>query len=388
MKRKLAAAILGILLVLPLLSGCNVTQLHERMIVQGIGVDYTDGSYVVTMHVFDAVSAGQAAEGGTDEVEILTAQGASVLDAFTSITRQAGHEPLFSQNLVLILGEEVAKDGLEKIMDFFIRYYEARPDVSMFVARGLAADILNSKSDGKLIKAAQIEDLSQANGLYAVSNSSTVMHVAAALESETASPNLAVLKKGKIGENDIISADGTALFRDGRMVGYLNHEQTRGMMLMMGELGGGTEVIGVEGVGRVTFSLSGNKSKITTQIENGLPVFTITVQTEANVYEIDRSIREKLSGEETFRLMNDALRQRLEGECREAIEICMLEKQSDIFQFGKRILQADPGYFRANVENNWDTLMQKAEYRVQVEVSLRRVGLELNPLAYRPLLLS
>lgn len=387
MKRSVWAAVMGVLLPLFLFSGCNVTQLHERMIVQGIGVDYTEGSYVVTMHVFDAVSAGQGSEGGTDEVQVLTAQGDSVLDAFTSITRQAGHEPLYSQNLVLILGEEVAKEGLEQVLDFFIRYYEARPDVNMFVARGLAADILNSEADGKRIQAAQIEDLSQANGLYAVPSSSTVMHVAAALESETASPNIAVLKKAKIGENDVISADGTALFHDGRMVGYLDHDQTRGMMLMMGETGGGTEVLEVEGVGRVTFSLGKNKSEITTKIENGLPVFTITVQTDANIYEIDRSVRDKLTGD-SFRYMNEALKQRLEEECRGALQTCIMENRSDIFQFGKRVLQADPAYYREYVEGQWDTMMAKAQYHVQVDVSIKRVGQELNPLAYRAFLLS
>lgn len=387
MRRSVWAVLLGVFLSLFLFSGCNVTQLHERMIVQGIGVDYAQGSYVVTMQVFDAVSAGQGSEGGSDEVQILTAQGDSVLNAFTSITRQAGHEPLYSQNLVLILGEEVAKEGLENVLDFFIRYYEARPDVNIFVASGLAADILNSESDGKRILATQIEDLSQANGLYSVPSSSTVMHVAAALESETASPNIAVLKKGKIGDNDVISADGTALFRDGRMVGYLDHDQTHGMMLMIGETGGGTEVVEVEGVGRVTFSLGQNNSEITTTIENGLPVFTITVQTDANIYEIDRSIREKLTGD-SFRLMNEALKQRLEQECRDALQTCIMENQSDIFQFGKRILQTNPAYYREHVEGKWDTLMTKAQYHVQVEVSIERVGQELNPLSYRPFLLS
>lgn len=387
MRRSVWSVLLGVFLSLFLFSGCNVTQLHERMIVQGIGVDYAQGSYVVTMQVFDAVSAGQGSEGGSDEVQILTAQGDSVLNAFTSITRQAGHEPLYSQNLVLILGEEVAKEGLENVLDFFIRYYEARPDVNIFVARGLAADILNSESDGKRILATQIEDLSQANGLYSVPSSSTVMHVAAALESETASPNIAVLKKGKIGDNDVISADGTALFRDGRMVGYLDHDQTHGMMLMIGETGGGTEVVEVEGVGRVTFSLGQNNSEITTTIENGLPVFTITVQTDANIYEIDRSIREKLTGD-SFRLMNEALKQRLEQECRDALQTCIMENQSDIFQFGKRILQTNPAYYREHVEGQWDTLMTKAQYHVQVEVSIERVGQELNPLSYRPFLLS
>lgn len=387
MRRSVWAVLLGVFLSLFLFSGCNVTQLHERMIVQGIGVDYAQGSYVVTMQVFDAVSAGQGSEGGSDEVQILTAQGDSVLNAFTSITRQAGHEPLYSQNLVLILGEEVAKEGLENVLDFFIRYYEARPDVNIFVASGLAADILNSESDGKRILATQIEDLSQANGLYSVPSSSTVMHVAAALESETASPNIAVLKKGKIGDNDVISADGTALFRDGRMVGYLDHDQTHGMMLMIGETGGGTEVVEVEGVGRVTFSLGQNNSEITTTIENGLPVFTITVQTDANIYEIDRSIREKMTGD-SFRLMNEALKQRLEQECRDALQTCIMENQSDIFQFGKRILQTNPAYYREHVEGQWDTLMTKAQYHVQVEVSIERVGQELNPLSYRPFLLS
>ena len=44
-----------------LFTGCShITQLHERLVVQGIGVDLVDGQYIVTMQVFDALNSGSS----------------------------------------------------------------------------------------------------------------------------------------------------------------------------------------------------------------------------------------------------------------------------------------------------------------------------------------
>ena len=123
MKAKVSFFILC-LLFLVLAPGCSqVNQLNERLIVNGIGVDIEDGAYVVTMHVFDAQRASAGGEESQDIV-VMTGRGRSVIDAFNAITLQSGKEPLFSQNLVLIVGEETAKNGMNNMIDFFIRYYE------------------------------------------------------------------------------------------------------------------------------------------------------------------------------------------------------------------------------------------------------------------------
>ena len=54
--RKLIAILLCMSTVL--FMGCShITQLHERLVVQGIGVDLVDGQYIVTMQVFDALNS-------------------------------------------------------------------------------------------------------------------------------------------------------------------------------------------------------------------------------------------------------------------------------------------------------------------------------------------
>ena len=148
--------------------GCSqVNQLNERLIVNGIGVDIEDGAYVVTMHVFDAQ---RASAGGQESKEIVeeTGRGRSVKDAFNAITLQSGKEPLLSQNLVLIVGEETAKSGMNNVIDFFIRYYETRPTVELFVAKERTArEVMNCNSDGRLISAKDIENLADSGEINA-----------------------------------------------------------------------------------------------------------------------------------------------------------------------------------------------------------------------------
>ena len=52
--------------------GCShITQLHERLVVQGIGVDLVDGQYIVTMQVFDELNSGSS---GGEEALVVSAQ--------------------------------------------------------------------------------------------------------------------------------------------------------------------------------------------------------------------------------------------------------------------------------------------------------------------------
>ena len=69
--RKLIAILLCMSTVL--FTGCShITQLHERLVVQGIGVDLVDGQYIVTMQVFDALNSGSS---GGEEALVVSAQG-------------------------------------------------------------------------------------------------------------------------------------------------------------------------------------------------------------------------------------------------------------------------------------------------------------------------
>lgn len=375
MTRKILSVLLCVVLVL--LTGCTkVSQLHERLIVQAVGLDIVEGQYVVTMQVFDALNSG---EGEEDEALVVSAQGKSVLDAFTNITLQTGKEPLYSQNMVVILGEDTAKQGINKVMDFFIRYYEARPEVDVFVVKDTAFKLLRSKGEnGKLLKAQDISKLAESGALNASAIQSTIRQVVSMLQNETADPHMIALKMTERQDYEVVSVDGTAVFDEDVLVGYLGMEETQGAMMLLGSTINGAQVLELPDVGNVTYAISGVKSDIKVSVENNKPVYSIDVDVTANLFEIDHAIRDKLPSN-SFDIMQAALEQRVKQLCQQAIKTTVMEYRCDIFNLGNRLWKQHPEYYR-KVSDQWKQTMTESVFQVTVKAELKRVGQEVNPL--------
>ncbi|EDO61595.1 germination protein, Ger(x)C family [[Clostridium] leptum DSM 753] len=359
--------------------GCSqVNQLNERLIVNGIGVDIEDGAYVVTMHVFDAQRASAGGEESQDIV-VVTGRGRSVIDAFNAITLQSGKEPLLSQNLVLIVGEDTAKSGMNNVIDFFIRYYETRPTVELFVAKERTArEVMNCNSDGRLISAKDIENLADSGEINAEQVHSDVLTLVNRLQDESSDGFMIALTMSGNEEEGIVYVDGTGVLKGDRLVGYLTLEETQGYLLMTGEARSGTLVVPVEGVGNVSFSLIGGDSSIDAKVENDLPVFDVSIRADLDLYEIDGNIHQKY-GLDMVEKMEEAANQAIYDRCVQTTEKLLREYQSDIFRFGRRMLQSQPEYFKSRVQE-WTSVYAQSTVNITVESDVRQEGQEINPL--------
>ena len=359
--------------------GCSqVNQLNERLIVNGIGVDIEDGACVVTMHVFDAQRASVGGEESQDIV-VVTGRGRSVIDAFNAITLQSGKEPLLSQNLVLIVGEETAKSGMNNVIDFFIRYYETRPTVELFVAKERTArEVMNCNSDGRLISAKDIENLADSGKINAEQVHSDVLTLVNRLQDESSDGFMIALTMSGNEEEGIVYVNGTGVLKGDKLVGYLTLEETQGYLLMTGEAKSGTLVVSVEGIGNVSFSLIGGDSSIDAKVESGLPVFDVSIRADLDLYEIDGNIHQKY-GLDMVERMEDAANQAIYDRCVQTTEKLLREYQSDIFRFGRRMLQSQPEYFKSKVQE-WTGVYAQSTVNITVESDVRQEGQEINPL--------
>lgn len=373
--RKLIAILLCMSTVL--FTGCShITQLHERLVVQGIGVDLVDGQYIVTMQVFDALNSGSS---GGEEALVVSAQGKSVMDAFTNVTLQTGKEPLYSQNMAVVIGEETAKQGINQVIDFFIRYYEARPEVDIFVVKDTALKLLRSKGEnGKLIKAEDLSALAESGELNANAIPSTVRQIVSMLQSDTDDPRILALKLTERGEGFLVSADGTALFQDDKLVGYLDLDETQGAMMLQGKTTNGTQAMSLPDIGNVTYSFQGIDSEVEIKIEDQKPHITFKISAQANLFEIDHAVQDKLPSD-AFEILKAALEQRIKQLCEQAIDTAIFEHHSDIFRLGSYLWQQHPEYYR-EVSGQWREAMADSTFHIEVKANIKRIGQEVNPL--------
>ena len=128
------------------------SELHEKLMIQGIAIDFEDKNYKLTVQAYDFKNPEDKNEPRTRVIE---SSGISISEALENLKKITGLTPLYSQNKIIIFSEDLAKNGLIKIIDFFSRYYENRPSVKLRVAKNNAGDFLKTFLDNKIVKVRQ-----------------------------------------------------------------------------------------------------------------------------------------------------------------------------------------------------------------------------------------
>lgn len=351
------------------IAGCsNIEQLDDKMIIHGVGIDRVENTFELTIQQFSVTGSNEKEEGA----QVVKTKGNSLMDAFSDLSLQTGKTPMFSQNLVLAIGEETAYNGINDILDFFVRYYESRPTVKIIIVKGKAESVLSFKKDDKLIMAKDIMAITESERINSKVMSSNIFQFVGALKNSTLDPIASIVSVERQNDEEILAANGTAVFKDDKLAGFIDTNSTRGALIINNRLNGGTEVIDVESVGKVSYSLEKSKSKVKFKLENGKPVYNIIIKVNTNIYEIERDIKNQLP-DNAFNLMEEALISRIKTITNQAIYKSIFEYNSDIFGFGQIALKSDKEYFRT-VENNWDQAMKEAKYNIYVSVKIDDTG--------------
>lgn len=351
------------------IAGCsNIEQLDDKMIIHGVGIDRVENTFELTIQQFSVTGSNEKEEGA----QVVKTKGNSLMDAFSDLSLQTGKTPMFSQNLVLAIGEETAYNGINDILDFFVRYYESRPTVKIIIVKGKAESVLSFKKDDKLIMAKDIMAITESERINSKVMSSNIFQFVGALKNATLDPIASIVSVERQNDEEILAANGTAVFKNDKLAGFIDTNSTRGALIINNRLNGGTEVIDVESVGKVSYSLEKSKSKVKFKLENGKPIYNIIIKINTNIYEIERDIKTQLP-DNAFNLMEEALISRIKTITNQAIYKSIFEYNSDIFGFGQIALKSDKEYFRT-VENNWDQVMKEAKYNIDVSVKIDDTG--------------
>ena len=352
--RKAITLLLGLALAASL-SGCGYPELYERILVHGIGVDLAPEGYRVTVR-----SSSSAEDEGE---ELFTCQGETVLEALSSLSLSTGREPFYSHNYLVVFGQECARQGLDRCLDFFIRYYNTRPAVSVFLAEDTAEAVLSAERDGKLLKMSQLEALGSGGRYNGQSAHVELLDFVNGVLREGGAPVMPVLAAEEGGAR----VTGTAYFEGCRLKSTLNLDQSRGYLAASDQLEEGELVVSAPELGVVTLSLKEASSRCrTSQVEEGLG-FTIEVQAEADV-----SAKSGGGGADFYPQLEQAAGQLLAQQAESAIRQAVVEDRCDIFGFGNQLYRQSPGYWRENGAN-WKEQMASASYRVQARVKVRRL---------------
>lgn len=137
--------VLEFFLLINLLTGCwSSKELNEIAILTGLGIDKTENGYRLSAQVINPGEiAGKNSSGRTEVVRYMKS-GATIHEAFRKLTTDVPRILYLSHLRIVLFGEDMAREGIGKALDFLSRDHEMRSDFFLSVAKGAtAADILN-----------------------------------------------------------------------------------------------------------------------------------------------------------------------------------------------------------------------------------------------------
>ena len=134
-----------IILILCLaLCGCNgYNELNKLSIVTAVAIDKNNNNYDVSVLIANSPKAETSNKEGEAKTTVYKGSGKNIADAIKTIERKSPKELYFSHVNVIIISEEIGKEGFFKIADWLIRNPQTRNRFYLMqVDENKASDVL------------------------------------------------------------------------------------------------------------------------------------------------------------------------------------------------------------------------------------------------------
>lgn len=376
---------LAIVLTLPvLLTGCwDNVDLADINIVTALGIDKAeDGKIIVTVQMVEpaalqSTSSGQARGGSAQPkpVFVESYKGETISDALISMKSIVDKRLFLSTNQVLILGERFCKDGINEALDFLHRDYQSEYLTDVLVAKDVTPEqILKVQPDMEAIPAMYIKGTIENTAIRAKVKRTMLINLFKDIKNKCRQVTIGQITK--VNEKTV-KTEGTAVFRDGKLVGWLDQYQTRGYLFATDKVKSTIVNIPVTN-GKMSIEVSNSSGKLDVEFKNGEPAkLSIQVSLEGNIAEYTG--KETLDSPGDIYKLEKILSQEVKKEIVMTLNKAQKDYSSDIFGFGTVVHKYHPHYWE-KVMDEWNDIFSRLPADIKVEAKIRRAGLIKSPM--------
>jgi spore germination protein KC len=368
------------------LSGCMpYTEIKQESIVEGVGIDSDgNGGYDLTFQIYNPEQSGGGGGGGqsgksssTSQVKILQSNGATLFDAVRNATLQVGRKLYFSNNRAYIIGQDVCTNDFSKLLDFMERNEQVQDTEHIYVAKGKASDILTYKNDDQYVPAENFEAMSESN--IQTSKIANVPLFDTFIDSANGITDIALpatsIQTNAMGDQ-ILSMDGTAVFHNNSLVGYMNDSETRGLLWIKSDAEGGVLNVNLPQGGVAGMTILGSSSNINVKSNNGTPSISVKIKLNSKIAEIQSP--NVLKTDDKFTKQLETLENNVvKTEAQSAIDSALKTYNADIFGFGLNIYEDQPQLWQ-KLSKDWKTTGKNINVDISVDSKVEYTGLNVK----------
>lgn len=380
-----------------LLSGCwDSEELQNLNIVSGVAIDKdgdVENRYRTSVQIINPSQVAGGAQGGqvqSTPVKTVSSSGSTLSESLRKISPMVPGELFFPHIQVMVISEEVAKEGITHLLDVIERDSRFRLLFPIIVAKNNAAQsVLQIATSLDPIPSSQIvSDLKTTEeewGEYISINADEIIkkskkgsftisgiQINGDVEQGNKSENMQ-----QISPTTRLEIGGLALFTDGKLQRWLEGKSARGHTWIMNKMKRTVLNLNYQDMkDAIAIEVHRSNTSVKVSEKDMQPVLTIQVYTEGSITETLLPI--DLSDYKTIENLEKQMEKEIKDEIQSTITIAQEEK-SDFLELGKYINIQDKKLWK-NISKKWEKeVFPRTKVVIDVKAYIRKTGMRTNP---------
>ncbi|NQX61411.1 Ger(x)C family spore germination protein [Paenibacillus qinlingensis] len=377
-----------IILLLMIVTGCwNRKELDQISLATAIGIDKQGDHYNISVQLLnsDEITSSKGVGQRQPVVTLQISSGSTIFESFRKLTTSSPRKILSSHLRILVLGEELAGEGISKVLDILSRDHELRSDFNILLARNATAnDILQVLTPLEKIPANKLyTSLVSSEKNWGVTTNVDLHQLIYDLVDPGKDPVLSSIHikgdvaKAKSRENlnsvlppATLEYKSLGVFHKDQFVGWLTDRESKGYNYALGNLQSTVVALPCQAGGKMSIELMSTRSKLRARFVDQQPQAFVNVRVEANIGEVACQLN--LDSTFTIQTIEEQLNEEIKQSILDAVSKAKSYK-ADIFGFGSAIHRDN--YKQWNLlKNNWDQAFIDLPVQVTVQSRIRRTG--------------
>ncbi|MDK2878320.1 MAG: spore germination protein [Thermoanaerobacteraceae bacterium] len=370
----------AVFLAFVILSGCwDYRDIDKRLFVGGVGIDKSQqpGRYNISfmIPIVRAIAGGEGGGSGgggggggnQKPVEVESTVADSITDGARNLALRLNRDLSFEHMRVVVIGEDVAKSGVEPVINPFMRQMEFNRRSRIAIAEGEARKVMEIQPWVEKFPALYLESLfgnESLSGKFIDGDLGDFLHQIHDFNGN------ALVSKISSGSKEV-NIGGGAVLKHFKLAGWLTEEEARGINFFQGKITGGNITIDdPEGKGKVTFIILRAHRQLQLTADGPAPEFRLKVCVEGNISDTTEGVSLNIHNEE---VIEDLVSKEVKSEILKGISRLQQDYRVDVLKLGEYLHKYHPKLWK-DYKDRWEDIFPDVMISVAVTTKVKNIG--------------
>ena len=379
-----------IFLVLITITGCSQIarskiEIDEAMFVRVLSIDKGENNNVKVTITSKNISttSGGISQTSNQESYNISSEGKTMFEAVRSLWAFADRRPYYGHTEFILIGEDIAKEGILKYLDYVSRDHQFRHNSRIYIVKGgSASSLVEGTHTSGIFFGDMLKNLESNIVGLSISSKVSVAEAIFIFDNPNVSTFIPCIEKTKKtvqegqdkGKYDV-AIKGYAIFKKDKLVRYLLDKESRGINWVKNRIASGVILVKGKKGEDISLEIINSQTRMKPEIAKNNLACTIKVDVNTNIDEI--TAPDNVFDRASIDYLNKQQEKAIKTEIENVLNIAQ-KSNLDFFGIIQEFHMKYPGSWK-EIEKNWAELFPQIKFNVVVTSKINRTYLIKEP---------